>query len=122
MKMISIVISCLLLTGCNIDDNVKSFIPGIYVAEWKTEFNESRDTMLIHPLTQGGSETYRITRRTWFRYRNEKRRGPEYKLLQWTGSYDEKQKTIMVHNTGRVLSFDPANAEMKMGTITYKKL
>jgi hypothetical protein len=119
--MILVMIS-LLLAGCYKDDNVKEFVTGTYITEWKNEFNESRDTIIIEPLTNAGSKTYKITRKTFFHYTNLRKRKSEYKVLRWTGCYDEKQKTVMIHNSGRILSFDPAKFEMKMGTITYKKL
>lgn len=126
--MNTILIACLVvvLLSCdnlNKSDNVKSFIPGTYSSEWETEFNKTKDTLLVQELTQSGSETYQITRRSQVVFINAaKNRPPEYRLIKWAGTYDSKTKTIFINNNGRVLSFDPTKAIMWMGTIMYKKL
>jgi hypothetical protein len=97
---------------------VKDFIPGTYTTEWTTEFTEARDTVLIEPSDKAGSGTYQITRRTYMLYQTK----PQYKLAHWTGIFNSSNKTIIINNNGRVLSFDPSNKEMKMGSTTYKKL
>lgn len=124
MKNIFLIIGSLLFARCNsCSEDVKIFIPGTYVAEWRNEFAESKDTLYISLLSSDDRALYSITRRSRFNYVNKtKTHKPEYKMVHWTGIYDEKQRTISVQNTGRKLSFDPAKVEMKMGTITYKKL
>ena len=97
---------------------VKDYIPGTYITEWTTEFTEARDTMLIEQGTKDGSGTYQITRRTYMLYQSK----PQYKLVHWTGTFNSGNKTIIVNNNGRILSFDPGAREMKMGSTTYKKL
>ncbi len=104
-------------------DTVKVFIPGTYSADWSTEFNQTKDTLLLEPLTENGSETFRITRRSHIEFINAaKDKAPEYKIAKWTGTYDVKTKTIFINNNGRVLSFDPKKEIMWMGTTMYKKL
>lgn len=117
---------CLLLISCNnliSSDNIKNSIPGTYSSSWTTEFSESIDTLLIEPLMKQGSDTYSITRRTHVSFfKDARNRNPEYKIARWTGSYDPRSKTVVVNNNARVLSFDPVNKEMKMGTKAYRKL
>jgi len=97
---------------------VKDYIQGTYITEWTTEFTEARDTMFIEPAVKEGSGTYQVTRRTYMLYQNK----PQYKLVHWTGIFNSGNKTIIINNNGRILSFDPQNKEMKMGSTTYKKL
>ena len=97
---------------------VKDFIPGTYVTEWTTEFTEARDTMVIDPLENAGSSNYQITRHTYMLYQKK----PQYKLVHWTGTFNSGNKTIIINNNGRILSFDPAGKEMKMGSTIYKKI
>jgi hypothetical protein len=123
MKIIlSLVTACyLLLLGCSLfssKEPIRDFIPGTYCSEWTTEFTEARDTMLIEPLTKEGSSIYQIIRRTYMLYQKK----PQYKLVHWTGTFNSGNETIIINNNGRILSFDPANKEMKMGSTTYKKL
>lgn len=126
--MNTILFACLVvvLFSCNNlnnSDNVKSFIPGTYCSEWETEFSKTKDTLLLQQLTQNGSETYQITRRSQVIFINTAKNRPfEYRLIKWAGTYDSKTKTIFINNNGRVLSFDPMKATMWMGTIRYQKL
>ena len=97
---------------------VKDNIPGTYFTGWTTEFTEARDTMIIEPSVKNGSGTYEVTRRTFMLYQEK----PQYKLVHWTGSFNSGNKTIIINNNGRILSFDPQHKEMKMGSTTYRKL
>ncbi len=118
--LIIVLLSCNSLTET---DTVKVFIPGTYSAEWATEYNQTKDTLLLEPLTLNGSETFQITRRSKVEYINAaKERLPEYKISKWSGTYDAKTKTIFINNNGRVLSFDPKKDILWMGTIRYAKL
>jgi len=112
---------CLLFFGCNLlssREPVLDFIPGTYITKWTTAFTEARDTILIELSVREGSGTYLITRRTYMLYQQK----PQYKLVHWTGIYNSGTKSIIINNNGRILSFDPANKEMKLGATTYKKL
>ena len=128
MKMILLITFSIFVTlfGCTFfssQDNVKAFIPGTYISTWVSQFSEARDTILITPIVQEGSEGFLITRRTYLNFINAaSNREPEYKIKHWSGSYDAGSKTIFINNDGRVLFFDPGKKEMKMGVITYKKL
>lgn len=127
MKILMLLFSLtLLLQSCNSifnPDNVKSFIPGVYCTAWKTAFSEARDTLNIETITLQGSEGFIITRRTHVDFMNAaKKREPEYTIIKWTGTYDASNKTLLINNNGRVLSFDTNKKEMKMGVVTYKKL
>jgi hypothetical protein len=128
MKMNALIFTCLVMAiiGCNgltQSDTVKEFIPGTYSAEWQTELNTTRDTLSLQALTQDGSATYLIIRRSQVTFINAaKNRPPEYRLVKWAGTYDSKTKTIFINNNGRVLSFEPQKEILWMGTIKYKKL
>ena len=93
-------------------------IPGTYAAAWSTEFTEARDTIIIKPVPAHGSIVYSITRKTYMLFLKK----PEFKMVHWTGTFNDENKTIIINNNGRVLSFDPAGNEMSMGATVYKKL
>lgn len=126
MKMITFFTLVILFVGCDgllHSDNVKPFIPGIYLASWKTTFSVAVDTMQIAAVSSNGSEGYLITRRTHLQFINaSKKREPEYSITKWIGSYNATDKTILVPVNGRVLSFDPDNKLLCMGSIVYRKL
>ena len=105
------------------NEKVRDFIPGTYSGAWSSSYSQTRDTLLIEPLTEDGSITYSITRRTFIDYSTATRKkDPEYKIVKWTGSYNPGAKTVVIENSGRILSFDPDKQEMKMGIVVYKKL
>jgi hypothetical protein len=126
MKMISLITLVVFLLGCGglaNSDKVKPFIPGTYLASWKTSFSNAVDTMTIAAVAENGSEGYLITRRTHLQFINAaKKRAPEYSITKWIGSYNAADKNIVVNTNGRVLSFDPDNKLLWMGSIIYKKL
>lgn len=125
-NFIIVTFSAMILISCNYTKNhnaVKEFVPGIYAAAWAMEMTQTVDTILLEPLTVNGSETFRITRKSRVTYVNTaKNRPPEYRIVRWTGIFDEKSKTIFINNNGRALSFDPKNRNMWIGTIKYRKL
>lgn len=123
MKIIALIITayCLVVAGCNVfspGEAVRDAIPGVYAAEWVTEFTVARDTILIEPAVRAGSGTYQITRRTAMLYQHK----PQYKIVHWTGVFNSRNKTIVINNNGRILSFEAAGGRMKMGSTMYKKL
>jgi hypothetical protein len=126
MKMIAVLTLVIFLMGCNgilNSDKVKPFIPGTYLATWKTSLSNAVDTMTIAAVAENGSEGYLITRRTHLQFINAaKKRAPEYSITKWVGSYNATDKNIVVNMNGRVLSFDPDNKLLRMGSIVYKKL
>jgi hypothetical protein len=126
MKMITFLTLVILFIGCDgllHTDNVKPFIPGIYLASWKTSFSTAVDTMSIAAVAENGSEGFLITRRTHLDFINAaKKRAPEYSITKWVGAYNAADKTLIVQSNGRVLNFDPDNKLMRMGSIVYKKL
>jgi len=117
------IILLFLIAGCKRGTGVREFIPGTYVTEWDNGFSSVRDTMLLEPATAGGSEGYLISRRTSYtQLIKSGTNKPRYKIARWTGSFDTKTKTVVVDKNGRVLTFDPAKNEMRMGSAIYKKL
>lgn len=104
-------------------DAVQPFVPGTYCSEWSSEFSATRDTLLIRPAGATDPLLYQVTRRTFHQYEAAmKKRPPEYKVEHWLATYAQREKVLLVHKNGRVLSFDPDRKEMRMGVTVYKKL
>ncbi len=126
MLLFAITVACLLLLSCqefSAGARVKDFIPGTYASTWTGPYSKTSDTISITTIQKEGSEVYLVTRRTKLEYIGSTvARPPEYKIVHWTATWQESSRTILVHNNGRLLSFDPAADELKMGVITYKKL
>lgn len=98
-------------------------ITGSYAAEWKGDYSETKDTMQIIPLIKDDVVRFIITRKSFVQFTGlAASRLPEYKLVRWTGVYNEENRTIQIENNGRVLSFDGQSKEIIMGVVRYKKL
>ena len=120
------IVLLLVLSSCELvgsKDAVQPFVPGTYCSEWSSEFSATRDTLLIRAVGARDPLLYQVTRRTFHRYEAAmKKRPPEYKVEQWMATYAQREKVLLVHKNGRVLSFDPDRKEMRMGVTVYKKL
>lgn len=104
-------------------DEVKEFIPGTYVTDWKNEFTESKDTIVITAPSTKGSDSYRIFKKSYYQQTIDgKELKPHYKVQGWTGTYNAEVKTIVIDKSGRVLLFNPDAGSLIEGTTTYNKI
>jgi hypothetical protein len=119
-----LIISVILL-GCDWikTDNVKPFIPGVYARHYKDEYTNSYDTISIRLINPPGTNDYTIIKRSHFEKLSDNGKMiPGYELKHWTGTYDDKTKTIWLQAAGKRIYFDPDKEELKIGTEPYKKL
>lgn len=116
----------LLICGCErirSKDQVKSFIPGIYVRHYVDEYTNSYDTIVIKLISVDGSEAYTVVKRSRFQKQtNEGKAADGEEFKNWAGFYDENTKTIWLEGQGKRIYFDPRMNELKIGTQPYKKL
>ena len=112
-----------LLAACNlVKEDTREFIPGTYVTSFKDSLAVVNDTFYIDVLTTSGSDQYAVINSMSFQQTIDGHVRPlQRKTNTWTGNYDAKNKTILINQTGVILAFDPANREMKLGTISYRK-
>lgn len=116
----------LLLSACNpfrSRDKVQEFMPGTYVTDWKNEFTQAKDTILIAAPSARQSEIYKITKRSYYQQTIDGRElKPQFKVQNWTGTYNAEVKTIVIDKTGRVLFFNPEKNILIEGTTSYDKI
>lgn len=104
-------------------DEVKEFIPGTYVTQWRNEFTESKDTILIAAPSNKGSDSYSISKRSYYQQTIDgKELKPQRKVQGWTGTYNAEVKTIVIDKSGRVLLFNPDAGSLIEGATTYNKI
>jgi len=102
-------------------DNVKVFMPGVYARHYTDEYTNSYDTITIQ-LIAGGDE-YNVIERTRFeKVTDNGKMQPGYSIQKWTGSYDDRNKSLWLQQAGRAIRFNPAKKELITGTQPYKKL
>lgn len=118
-----VIIYAALLAACGlVKEDTREFVSGTYVTSFKDSLAIVNDTFYINVLTTSGSDQYAVINSMSFQQTIDGHVQPlQRKTHKWTGNYDAKNKTILVNQTGVILAFDPANQEMKLGTVSYKK-
>ena len=123
-RCVNTIVYATLLGACNlVKEDTKDFVPGTYVASFKDSVSAVNDTFYIDVLTKSGSDQYAVINRVAYQQTIDGHAQPlNNKTNNWTGTYDEKYKTISVNQTGVILAFDPTKDEMKLGTVSYKRV
>lgn len=120
------IIYLFIVMGCNeksTSDNVKAFIPGVYVRHYKDEFTNSFDTLEIKKLTSSGSEGFMVVKKMKYERLNQKNTSTfNMKKEEWIGIYENNSKTLLLEPEGKRVYFDPEMLEAKMGFFPYKKI
>ena len=108
-----------MLAGCSAD-KTREFIPGTYVNSAGGKYSLADDTLVIVPAE---STNYLIERRTGFnRLRDGFKGKREYEKESWNAIYDEGTKTLQETRLGKLITFYPDSAILKVGKRVYKKL
>jgi hypothetical protein len=103
-------------------DNVRAFIPGIYIKEINDEFSKGMDTLVFEVMDETGG-VYSIKRRTGYQQTIDgKQLSPQYETESWTAVYDEKTHQLMEQRKGRVFTFLPDQDKLSMGSSEYRKI
>ncbi len=102
-------------------ENTGSEISGTYVVEWENEYTKAQDTIVLE--WEMGTDRCDIIRKTFSAQTiNGKTLPGNHKHVQWVGIYNSKNKTLHVSNNGRILTIDPKQKTLKMGSTVYWKI
>lgn len=123
MKKIQFIFTVLalatLLFACHADQT-REFMPGTYVNSAGGKYSLADDTLVIVPAE---SNNYLIERRTGFNRISEGVKGKrEYEKESWNAIYDEGTKTLQETRSGKLITFYPDSAFLKVGKRKYIKL
>lgn len=113
-----------IVTACNSlqQDEVRDFIPGIYVKEINQEFARGMDTLIIETLDEAGG-SYSITRRSGYQQTIDGRKlTPKNEVHKWTAVFDVNTKQLKEQNKGKVFTFSPEQNTLTMGSSEYRKI
>lgn len=100
--------------------DLRGFIEGSYVRDFKNEFAVGVDSVVLRAL---GEDNYMIVKYSKFTRIVDGRVFPEeMKEEKMMGMYDEQTKVINESKKGKVLSFDVENGKMFIGASEYKKV
>ena len=112
-------IAVAIITACK-TDNIRSFIPGTYINNAGSEFSIASDTLVIQPSE---NNTFYIYRKTGFNRINDGTTGKrEYETENWNAVFDESTKTLTETKKGKLITFYPDLAKLKVGNRTYQKI
>ncbi|GEM_PF-1271315 len=101
-------------------DKVEDWITGVYIRLISNDFSQGTDTLTI---TKKTGHQFLIKRRgSYRRLLDGEIFDPEYKSEDWLGVYDDKTQLLHEQQHGKVLSFQPGERTMKVGTAEYKKI
>ena len=124
MKPISVIRTMIVFTSsCNLvssNEATSTFIPGIYVREISNEYSIGRDTLAISHFN---ASTYAIVHYSTYQRIEEGQLLPkERKVEKWVALYDKKAALLKEGKRGRLLSFQPQNNRLLVGSSPYQKV
>ena len=105
--------------GCGEGDEIRAFIPGVYVREFTHEFAFGYDTLEIRHIN---GDTYAIEKRSGYQ-RIREGLVPEAVRNQekWTGVYNAREGHMMEQRRGKLLVFQPEEQKLLLGAVAYYK-
>ena len=126
MKLLLFAHLCVLfIYGCGLvqsSDNVRRFIPGMYIRFSSHEFGTEYDTLVIS-LESESAASYRIVRKWKYeRVLDGVVIEPEYKRTITSAVYNTDRKLLEETKSGDVYSFDVVNKILFDGAVKYQKL
>jgi hypothetical protein len=111
--------SCFALASCQ-QDEIKDFMPGIYVNSAGGEFSIASDTLKIE-LVEGNN--YVIHRRTGYNLISDGKVGArEHETELWSCAYSSATKTLTELKKGKIITFYPDSSALKVGRRVYQKI
>jgi len=123
--IIAVLMLIFLLYGCGwyqANDEVRNFIPGIYIRFSQHEFGTENDTLVISIQNKSAGE-YRIVRIWKYeRLLDGEPMEPEYKRVTTSGIYNTTRKLLQETETGDFFSFDVREKILFNGNTKYQKL
>jgi len=111
-----------LFSACDgvLKKDVRAFIEGSYVRDFKNEFAVGVDSVVI---SAEGADNYLITKYSRFsRIKNGQVLPNAGKHERMFGVYDQEKNVIHEQQKGKVLSFNPEKGTMMIGASEYKKV
>lgn len=124
-EILLIPVAALLVIGCGLirkKEEVKKFIPGMYIRFSEHEFGKEYDTLIIS-LQSSAANEYKIVRR--WRYEREvggRKMEPEYKIKASIAIFDPGRGLLQETSTGRIYTVDVNLGYLFSGAIKYRKL
>lgn len=110
--------------GCTnaVSDNVREFIPGIYVRPIHNEFTQGYDTLSIREQDREAGVYFVENRYGYQQHLDGKISKPEHKVKKWTAVYDNKTHQLNIQQEGSVITFLPSQNKLLKGRTEFSKV
>jgi hypothetical protein len=119
----SAIILALAITGlsaCNQSDDIRSFIPGMYVKSSASEFSKANDTLRITLIS---ANAFGIIHDTGYQLiRNGSLSTQKHKQEKLTGIYDPQKKILQETSKGLLFIFNPEKQVLLINSAEYRKI
>ncbi len=110
---------CGMFFGCT-SHSVSDFIPGTYVRSVINEFSVGRDTLVIIAV---GNLSYSIIHKGSYHRIKEGALLPQKSVAEnWLATYDKNNQVLVEAKKGKIISFNPSENILLVGTSPYKKI
>ncbi len=121
--MKKIIVCLLLLSSCVLwDDNIKEFIPGMYVKQFQQQYASGSDTLVITTQDET-TNRYNIERHlSYIPVHDGKVLSLQNETAAWYGIYNKDDKQLIVRPSGKIIAFSPEKNCLYIGTSVYKKV
>lgn len=114
-------VSFFLLSCKSKSEDVKAFIPGIYIRHFEGLYSTGNDTLYI--TNTDNYNAYLIIRKSVFqRLQNNQLQQPERVVENWSAVYNPRDKILYEQKRERLLSFKPDSNKLFVGGSAYLKI
>lgn len=123
--LIPVTVIIIILSGCGAGskaDPLRLYIPGVYARKVVNEFSIGNDTLVIARLSRQGNSYQIVQRSSYRRIQNGKPQKIESKVENWTAVYNEQEKLLHETKKGKLISFNPEQGALMVGSSEYKKV
>ncbi|MES2648078.1 MAG: hypothetical protein V4717_14470 [Bacteroidota bacterium] len=117
-------VTAIFVSSCSTlqSDNIKTFIPGVYVKEINQEFAKGMDTILISVLDASNNKFKVINNSSYQQSIDGKLQPLKNENHVYMAAYDDKSKELHILNKERTFTFYPDQNKMQMGKSEYNKI
>lgn len=123
--LVPVTVIIFILSGCGAGskaDPLRLYIPGVYARKVVNEFSVGSDTLVISSLSRQGNSYQIVQRSSYRRIQNGKPQKIESKVENWTAVYNEQEKLLHETRKGKLISFNPEQGALMVGSSEYKKV
>jgi hypothetical protein len=124
VTVLSALTFAVVLQGCteSNNDQIRKFVPGIYVRHFRDEFSTGSDTLDITEH-DGKAGIYFIDEKEGYQQKLDGKVFPaQYKTKEHTALFNETTHQLTIQNGGDIITFLPDKNKLLLGRTEYEKV